>query len=161
MSDYSESHSASMSHHPYELCVSAADEILFTLRLSLPDDISEGERRKNITSSIRASLCGESYSRGCCKLVVQPKLETHLVVLILPIATNLDSNGGISYHQQCCLVRAESPLTKSQVLNSLGLVCSSLLGVSTVSEVSYSWEHVEHAESGGKGSIHNTTVCIV
>ena len=126
--------------------VSSAHGILFSLRLSLPDDASESDRKKQIVSNLK-SLGGESFSRGYSKLVVHPKLlETHLVV-ILPETTDNDGDGGVSYHQHCYLVKAEHPLSKSEVLNNLDLP--------GVNEVSCSWEHMEHSESGGEKSTYN------
>ena len=142
MSDHklSLSRSASVSHQ-HELWVSTANEILFVLRLSLPDERGQEE----VIHIVLDSLRGESYSRGSSiKLVVHPKLETHLVVF-LPMTTITDS---MSYHQHCCLVRAECSLTKSEVLRRLGQICC-FLDAPAVKEV----EHVEfdeHAESGGK-----------
>ena len=129
-----------MSHSVSIISVSSAHGIFLSLRLSLPDDASESDRKKQIVSNLK-SLGGESFSRGCSELVVHPKLETHLVV-ILPETTDNDGDGGVSYHQHCYLVKAEHPLTKSEVLNNLDL-----LGVN---EVSCSWEHMEHSESGGE-----------
>ena len=63
-----------------------------------------------ITASliISPSCCnfidGESYSSGCSKIVVYPKLETHVVVLLPDTA----ENGGVSYHQHCCLLKVKA-----------------------------------------------------